>query len=137
MRRVWRIEHAERGYGPYAAPAEVWKDQNTEAPGVFSGFQDAMTCAGKYHDMMNRHPIEGWCVSEEKFGRADRIRFAFRSLAKLREWFDYFGDYGYDVLRSAGFHLCLYEVPDAHVLDFDRQSTFNVSHATLIATEEL
>lgn len=62
-------------------------------------------------------------------------RWGFKSMNQLREWFDYFGQCGYDELKRAGFGVSVYESDD--VCEYYYQVTFDGHTAKLIERLEL
>lgn len=93
VRHVWRIEHAQDGYGPFIRDG-VW-DPRVQAMPLVRGY-------GLVSNTDRREAtdyVAGW-------------RFAFTTLAALRRWFPQ------DVLQwlhNQGYVLRRYEVPQDHV----------------------
>lgn len=118
---VYRIEHPDTGLGPYADhPAIDW-----------AGFQCEMGANGYAHDLSYRHPCEGGS------GFGEETRWAFDSMHQLREWFGYFGQYGYDRLTAAGFHVVEFTVSAFDIHYHERQVTFDRSRALAVATHPI
>ena len=79
------------------------------------------------HELLYRHPVEGRssiCGEEAIWG--------FNSIKQLRQWFDYFGQFGYDTLTDNGYHIGVYEVPDKYLRQYTVQVTFNKCKAAFV-----
>lgn len=93
VRHVWRIEHAQDGYGPFIRDG-VW-DERVQAMPLVRGY-------GMVSNTARREAtdyVSGW-------------RFAFTTLAALRRWFP---DDVLQRLHDRGYVLRRYEVPQDHV----------------------
>lgn len=120
---VFRVEDRD-GTGPYAGVTD------------WLGFQGYMEEEhGVSHELKNRHPAEGCEHGKVRFGT--NARWAFTSYDQLREWFDYFGQYGYDVLRNQGYAIVVYEVPSHSVIQCTRQCVYDRNEAVLDRVIEL
>lgn len=114
---VWRVEN-ENQLGPYA---------NCASSGL--AFEEAMRMIDKHHDLCSRHPT----------ARAERIadgHYGFRTRKSLDRWFDYFGEFGRDVLVKNGMKINVYEVPLEYLEDHDCQVIFDNVWATWVREEE-
>ena len=90
-----------------------------------------MRSLGKDHDLNWRHPL----ASPQFLSGA--ALYGFRSMEDLRRWFDYFGQFGYDLLRDNGFRISVYRVEDEAVEDRDKQVMFERANAYLSRVEEI
>jgi hypothetical protein len=116
MRRVYRVENAN-GHGPYACFDDTG-----------FAFQDEMQKLGKDHDLSYRHPVA--------YPRCDGASFGFACMMQLTQWFNYFGQHGYDVLRDNGFKIVVYEVPYDDCEDADAQVMFSKWTSTMVFEED-
>ena len=123
--KVYRVEHCETGWGPYGDTAQF--------PGGL-GFQGFMREQGPDHDLGYRHPVEGHSYTDPF---RDQLRWGFESMRQLHDWFDYFGQNGYDVLAEYGYCVRVYEVDSADVNRYSKQVTFYHDRAEVIRTEEI
>ncbi len=117
---IWRVEN-EAGQGPYA----------NSSKGSGLAFEDSMRDLDKNHDLLYTHPIAR-CRGEFSGGVGV---YGFVDRLALDIWFDYFGPFGYDLLRKHGFSVHVYEVPSSDVEEHNRQVIFDKGSAHHVREE--
>lgn len=117
--KVWRVEN-EAMLGPYANYGST-----------MLAFEESMRKLDVQHDLSSRHPL---ARTRRDFPGGGHYGFSSRS--DLDNWFDYFGEHGYDILRELGFAIQVYEVPCDEVDVWPRQVIFDDTNAHWVREEE-
>lgn len=109
MVKVFRVQHVESGWGPYASPnrgyTRHFNDNDIERHPTDTEDRKMLE-----HDVRSLRRMEVW----------KRLRFGFESMEQLMEWFDHPRR---ELLASLGYEIAEYEARD--VVVGERQLVFN------------